>query len=631
MQGLADKRWGTSAYAYDPLGRITGARHGDASEERFAFDPAHNLLDATRTERTRQQTQQRDERTDSQREEDEWAETVRRRLADPSFDVLGYQSQNLPQRPPGCWAGNRLLVHEDKRYAWDRHGNLIAKKTGSHKAQYFAYDAQGQLTHVLTRTGLNSATAREQLAAFAYDALGRRVAKRVWPMQALRTQQAGEPEQAASLPPPSFIPPKGSQPHSSTYLWEGNRLQQEITASHQRRTYVFEPDSFVPMLRIDEEQGGEEQQKQEQPAQAKQGLAPQNATNLGHEDEGEEQDNFAALKAQAWSRMVPGQISQHLSALREQAEQLRLPEKASQPRDARILHYHCDHLGTPRELTDEEGKLVWSAEYLAWGKLKRLQGRAGGSADAGNGGTPPDQFWHTRTQPGRANHLPEWVADNTGNVRKWKEAQEAEQPEINQAVNDPNVWGELTDQSIRFQGQWHDVETGLHYNRFRYYDPEVGRFVHQDPVGLLGGANFYQYAPNPIGWIDPFGLSTQSRDSKGRFSSGQCDLKSPEEYEREVENKLRRNPSVEVLGTHVQINTPLGDRYVDVLFRNKRTGIIYAGEVKSCSAKRSPEQRAKDALIDAGKGTFGNGSKVPEILRGTSTEGVKTVVIPVGP
>ena len=417
-----DKRWGTSAYAYDPLGRITAARHGDNSEERFAFDPAHNLLDANRTDQARQKTQGPDERTDRQREEDECAETVRRRLADPSFDVLGYQSKNLPQRPPGCWAGNRLLVHEDKRFAWDRHGNLIAKKTGSHKAQYFAYDAQGQLTHVLTRTGLNSATAREQLAAFAYDALGRRVAKRVWPMQALRPQQAGEPDQAASLPPPSFIPPRGTQPYSSAYLWEGNRLLQEITASSQRRTYVFEPDSFVPMLRIDEEQGGGEAQlKQEHSAQSGRALETQNTSNFDHTEEEEEPDNFAALKAQAWGRMVPGQISQHLSELREQASKLRLPEKASPPQEARILHYHCDHLGTPRELTDEDGKLVWSAEYLAWGKLKRLQGRAGGSADAGNGGTPSDQFWHTRTQPGRANHLPEWVADNTGNVRQWKE------------------------------------------------------------------------------------------------------------------------------------------------------------------------------------------------------------------
>ena len=48
---------------------------------------------------------------------------------------------------------------------------------------------------------------------------------------------------------------------------------------------------------------------------------------------------------------------------------------------------------------------------------------------------------------------------------------------------------------------------GLHYNRFRYYDPGVGRFVSQDPIGLMGGGNFYQYAPNTSNWIDPAGLS----------------------------------------------------------------------------------------------------------------------------
>ncbi|MFE1573450.1 RHS repeat-associated core domain-containing protein [Comamonas odontotermitis] len=504
LQGLADKRWGMSAYVYDPLGRITAARHGDASEERFAFDPAHNLLDAARNEQARQQTQRRDERTDRQREEDEWADTVRRRLADPSFDVLGYQSESLPQRPPGCWAGNRLLVHEDQRFAWDRHGNLIAKKTGSHKAQYFAYDAQGQLTHVLTRTGLNAATAREQLVAFDYDALGRRVAKRVWPAQALRLQASPSSGEPAGLPAPSFAAPQGKQPSTSAYLWEGNRLLQEITPSSQRRTYVFEPYSFVPMLRIDEETNGHDLQKPERLPQAAQALEAKNTPNLADE---EEEDDFAALKAQAWGRMAGSQRSAHLEQLRQQAEQLRLPAKASQPKAARILHYHCDHLGTPRELTDEDGKLVWSAEYLAWGKLKRLQGRMGGSTQANNGSTPPDQFWHTRTQPGRANHLPEWVADNAGNVQQWRQVQEAEHPEAMAAANDPQAWGELTDQSIRFQGQWHDVETGLHYNRFRYYDPEVGRFIHQDPIGLDGGNNLYQYAPNPLNWLDPLGLA----------------------------------------------------------------------------------------------------------------------------
>ena len=47
---------------------------------------------------------------------------------------------------------------------------------------------------------------------------------------------------------------------------------------------------------------------------------------------------------------------------------------------------------------------------------------------------------------------------------------------------------------------------GLHYNRFRYYDPEVGRFIHQDPIGLDGGDNLYRYAPNPLNFIDPNGL-----------------------------------------------------------------------------------------------------------------------------
>ena len=52
-------------------------------------------------------------------------------------------------------------------------------------------------------------------------------------------------------------------------------------------------------------------------------------------------------------------------------------------------------------------------------------------------------------------------------------------------------------------------ETGLHYNRFRYFDPDLGMFTTRDPIGLMGGVNTFQYAPNPTGWIDPFGLAAQ--------------------------------------------------------------------------------------------------------------------------
>jgi RHS repeat-associated protein len=72
---------------------------------------------------------------------------------------------------------------------------------------------------------------------------------------------------------------------------------------------------------------------------------------------------------------------------------------------------------------------------------------------------------------------------------------------------------------IRFQGQYHDHETGLHYNRYRYYDPGVGRFISKDPIGYAGGLNLYAYAPNPIGWVDPLGLtSTCSCGIGGHFS-----------------------------------------------------------------------------------------------------------------
>ncbi|WP_421424768.1 RHS repeat-associated core domain-containing protein [Pseudomonas sp. Pseu.R1] len=63
------------------------------------------------------------------------------------------------------------------------------------------------------------------------------------------------------------------------------------------------------------------------------------------------------------------------------------------------------------------------------------------------------------------------------------------------------------EQNLRFQGQYLDRETGLHYNTFRFYDPDVGRFTTPDPIGLAGGLNLYAYAPNPVGWVDPWGLT----------------------------------------------------------------------------------------------------------------------------
>ena len=93
-----------------------------------------------------------------------------------------------------------------------------------------------------------------------------------------------------------------------------------------------------------------------------------------------------------------------------------------------------------------------------------------------------------------------WLADYEawGNTAKvvWKE-ERLEQ----QAVSAEEL------QPIRFQGQVYDEETGLHYNRFRYYDADMGMFTTRDPIGLMGGNNVFAYVPNPTGWVDPLGLA----------------------------------------------------------------------------------------------------------------------------
>jgi len=93
------------------------------------------------------------------------------------------------------------------------------------------------------------------------------------------------------------------------------------------------------------------------------------------------------------------------------------------------------------------------------------------------------------------------------------------------------VYASRIDNPLRFQGHYFDGETGLHYNRYRYYDPAIAAYISQDPLGLAGGLNVYDYVIAPQTWIDPLGLkcwNTARRDywkaeakaaPKGMYSS----------------------------------------------------------------------------------------------------------------
>ncbi|WP_281557934.1 RHS repeat-associated core domain-containing protein [Thalassomonas sp. RHCl1] len=132
-----------------------------------------------------------------------------------------------------------------------------------------------------------------------------------------------------------------------------------------------------------------------------------------------------------------------------------------------IYYYHLDLLGTPICLTDKSAKAVWRNNT--------------------------DVFGAALTDGQQAGH----VNENTGEQKN--------SCSCGNFTGTTNSENSITN-PLRFQGQYYDSESGLHYNRFRYYCPRQGRFIHQDPIGLAGGINPYQYAPNPVNWIDPFGL-----------------------------------------------------------------------------------------------------------------------------
>lgn len=312
---------GTAGHRYDATGRIeetarmplppaTQAVNGAANQERFAYDPAGNLLDAS--------------------------------LASaPRGEMRGYVRDNL------------VRVFEDKRYIYDGHGRLACKKSGRHTEQRFDWDDENRLVAVHTTRRPHTPEATTQVTRFDYDAMGRRVASR----DAFGTTR---------------------------FIWEGLRLIEERRGS-QVVSYVYEPDSHVPMARVDS-------------------------------------------KA--------------------------MPMAAAAP-SARILHFHNDPAGMPEELSSGDGNLCWRASYRTWGATVTEQ-------------------WEVTALDGRP-------------VRSEEQASRP------------------LEQNLRFQGQYLDRDTGLHYNTFRFYDPDIGRFISPDPIGLAGGFNLHGYAVNPIRWIDPLG------------------------------------------------------------------------------------------------------------------------------
>ncbi len=155
-----------------------------------------------------------------------------------------------------------------------------------------------------------------------------------------------------------------------------------------------------------------------------------------------------------------------------------------------------DHLGTPRELISEAGELVWAAEYTTWGEVRRLwQAENDDDGPPGSGGF---QGYDADGQPvygTRPGSSPQGDPGGGGGLVSGNLALKAS--------DDPDPYH----CPIRFQGQWADAETGLYYNRFRYYDAGSSQYLSPDPIGLWGGIQIQGYVPGPSSWVDPLGLN----------------------------------------------------------------------------------------------------------------------------
>jgi RHS repeat-associated protein len=96
------------------------------------------------------------------------------------------------------------------------------------------------------------------------------------------------------------------------------------------------------------------------------------------------------------------------------------------------------------------------------------------------------------------------------------------------------------DVPLRFPGHYFDAETGLHYNRYRYYSPELGRYLQSDPVGIRGGANLYAYTNNPLKRVDLEGLNDCGDDGSSKPPPG----KPPDKEDNDFEDEERTNPGI---------------------------------------------------------------------------------------
>jgi len=321
----------------------------------------------------------------------------------------------------------------------------------------FVYDVAGRLTELINE---NAARSR-----FGWDVMDRLVREEGFDgrRQRYHWDRAGQLSQSQD----------GRAHLSSTtrYRWDEagrlihtEHLDPEHPGERQITHTVYEPHTFTPMLRLS--------------TRGKAAAKPHRLVQALQERADEPEDEAALASLQAALQALPASMQQSLNEATAQALEQGLPASALTMlgEEGPATKQHLDRMN------------------------KRLQEEAQQQK-------PPVEihFYHcdhlgTPIALTDRNHHVIWAAklDPWGNLEE----------EYN-----PN----RIDQPLRLPGQHHDRETGLYYNRHRYYDPGLGSYISQDPIGLSGNFNTVIYPKNPLSIIDPEGLDQVSNGTGNAF------------------------------------------------------------------------------------------------------------------
>lgn len=224
------------------------------------------------------------------------------------------------------------------------------------------------------------------------------------------------------------------------------------------------------------------------------------------------------------------------------------------------LHEWKEHALSGEKLSNlkvgENGQITWLFEPNSFVPAGKIKGGKEYSIITDHLGTPSQMYREDGTL------LWEGELDSYGKVRIEK--------------------GEAGSCPFRYQGQYEDVETGLYYNRFRYYSPEEGFYISEDPIGLRGGFQLFSYVSDPLIYIDKFGLTAYgSNNPKVKASA-----KTGQEAHRQIQEDLKK----EGYRTEVPITLSTG--------RNVRKDAVKGDEVviikpDTPSGRAAGEKRAK--------------------------------------